>query len=123
MGHIHAGPFTFGPLQHSFRLGVLTPTFFPFCSYGFEQSQTSSNQSCVRHQLISTQMSWSLLCWPRLPGKRPLASYQLCVGNLAPQVSDADLYTAFRSGLGLVVSCMMYVFSTRTKSPGQVFLW
>ena len=39
-------------------------------------------------------------------GRRPLASYQLCVGNLAPQVSDADLYTAFRSGLGLVVNRM-----------------
>lgn len=36
-------------------------------------------------------------------GKRPLASYQLCVGNLAPQVSDADLYTAFRSFSGEVL--------------------
>jgi hypothetical protein len=32
-----------------------------------------------------------------LPGRKPLASYQLCVGNLGAQVSDADLYNAFRS--------------------------
>ncbi|CAK9036606.1 unnamed protein product [Durusdinium trenchii] len=30
-------------------------------------------------------------------GRKPLASYQVCVGNLAPHVSDAELYTTFRS--------------------------
>ena len=41
--------------------------------------------------------SWCFHFAVVLPGRKPLASYQLCVGNLGAQVSDADLYNAFRS--------------------------
>jgi len=33
----------------------------------------------------------------RASGRPSLSSYQLCVGNLAPNLTDADLYTAMRS--------------------------
>ncbi len=43
MRHIHAGPFTFGPLQHSFRLGVWPITFL---------YSAGGHQSCTGHQLL-----------------------------------------------------------------------
>lgn len=56
-------------------------------------------------------------------GRKPLASYQLCVGNLGAQVSDADLYSAFRSFSDIVLGARVPVdHSGRNRGFGFIRL-
>eukprot|EP00435_Cladocopium_sp_Y103_P023266 s680_g5.t1 len=56
-------------------------------------------------------------------GRKPLASYQLCVGNLGAQVSDADLYNAFRSFSDIVLGARVPVdHSGRNRGFGFIRL-
>ncbi|CAJ1381989.1 unnamed protein product [Effrenium voratum] len=57
------------------------------------------------------------------PGRRPLTDYQVCVGNLAPNMTDADLYEAFRSLSTDVLGARVPVDHTgRSKGFGFVRL-